>query len=171
MALISLQNVSVSFGGPLLLEDVNLQIEAGEWVGLLGRNGMGKSTLLKLVNGDILPQSGTVTRQQNLRVALLPQEVPLGLTGTVSEIVTAGLIQALDNSAGALEDLWQQQLQVEQYLPVKPPVEVHKMDKTKVLSDYIFEPDKETIVRELIPQLKEAGAEGIIEYPLNKVVY
>jgi ATP-binding cassette subfamily F protein uup len=116
MALISLQNVSVSFGGPLLLEDVNLQIEAGEWVGLLGRNGMGKSTLLKLVNGDILPQSGTVTRQQNLRVALLPQEVPLGLTGTVSEIVTAGLIQALDNSASALEDLWQQQLQVEQVI-------------------------------------------------------
>jgi ABC transport system ATP-binding/permease protein len=116
MALISLQNVSIGFGGPLLLEDVNLQIESGEWIGLLGRNGMGKSTLLKLVNGDILPQSGTVTRQQNLRVALLPQEVPLGLIGTVAEIVTAGLLQALDNSAGALEDLWQQQLQVEQVI-------------------------------------------------------
>ena len=55
MALISLQEVSLGFGGPLLLEEVNLQIERGEWVGLLGRNGMGKSTLLKLVNGDLEP--------------------------------------------------------------------------------------------------------------------
>ena len=76
MALISLQEVSLGFGGPLLLEEINLQIERGEWVGLLGRNGMGKSTLLKLVNGDLSPESGVVARQQNLRVAYLPQEIP-----------------------------------------------------------------------------------------------
>ena len=52
MALISLQDVSIGFGGPRLLEDINLQIESGERVGLLGRNGMGKSTLLKLVSGE-----------------------------------------------------------------------------------------------------------------------
>ncbi len=49
MALISMRDVSLGFGGPLLLEGVNLQIERAEWVGLLGRNGMGKTTLLKLV--------------------------------------------------------------------------------------------------------------------------
>ena len=59
--------------------------------GLLGRNGMGKSTLLKLVNGDLSPESGVVARQQNLRVAYLPQEVPQGLAGTVAEIVASGL--------------------------------------------------------------------------------
>ena len=91
MALISLQEVSLGFGGPLLLEEINLQIERGEWVGLLGRNGMGKSTLLKLVNGDLSPESGVVARQQNLRVAYLPQEVPQGLAGTVAEIVAGGL--------------------------------------------------------------------------------
>ncbi len=113
MALISLQEVSLGFGGPLLLEEVNLQIERGEWVGLLGRNGMGKSTLLKLVNGDIFPQSGTVSRQQNLRVAYLPQEVPDGLAGKVSEIVAGGL--DVDMSVGS-ETHWQGQLQVEQVI-------------------------------------------------------
>src|SRR5512140_376997 len=91
MALISLQDVSLGFGGPLLLEQVNLQIERGEWIGLLGRNGMGKSTLLRLVNGDLSPEEGVVSRQQNLRMAYLPQEVPQGLAGTISDIVASGL--------------------------------------------------------------------------------
>jgi len=91
MALISLQDVTLTFGGPRLLDEINLQIEQGEWVGLLGRNGMGKSTLLKLVNGDIAPQSGTIARQQNLTVAYLPQEVPAGVEGKVFDIVAGGL--------------------------------------------------------------------------------
>jgi ATP-binding cassette subfamily F protein uup len=112
MALISLQEVSLGFGGPRLFEEINLQIEQGEWVGLLGRNGMGKSTLLKLVNGDIEPQSGSVARQQNLRVAYLPQEVPVDVTGKVFDIVASGL----DTSVPIIHDEhhWQGQLQVEQ---------------------------------------------------------
>jgi ABC transport system ATP-binding/permease protein len=84
---------------------------------LLGRNGMGKSTLLKLLNGDILPESGIVSRQQNLRMAFLPQEVPLGLAGTVAEIVTAGLdpAEAVSSATGST-DAWQQQNQVSQVL-------------------------------------------------------
>ncbi len=110
MALISLQEVSLGFGGPLLLEEVSLQIEQGESMGLLGRNGMGKSTLLKLVNGDIYPQSGAVSRQQNLRTAYLPQEVPAGITGKVFDIVAGGLDTLHD------EHHWQGQLQVEQVI-------------------------------------------------------
>jgi len=126
MALISLQEVSLGFGGPLLLEEVNLQIERGERVGLLGRNGMGKSTLLKLVNGDLSPQSGVVARQQNLRVACLPQEIPpragtgttsQGLAGTVAGIVLSGLQEgAAAPAAGTDEHAWQGQLQVEQVI-------------------------------------------------------
>ena len=89
-----------------------MQIETGEWIGLLGRNGMGKSTLLKLVNGDLEPQSGSVARQQNLRVAYLPQEVPLGLAGSVAEIVAAGLAGNSNNPT----EHWQGQLQVEQVM-------------------------------------------------------
>ena len=91
MALISLQDVSLGFGGPRLLDDVNLQIERGDRIGLLGRNGMGKSTLLKLLNGDILPHSGNVARQQNTRAAYLPQEVPQGLSGRIVDILATGL--------------------------------------------------------------------------------
>ena len=111
MALLSLQDVSLGFGGPLLLEEINLQIEPGEWVGLLGRNGMGKSTLLKLVNGDIDPQSGVVARQQNLRAAYLPQEVPADVTGRVFDIVVSGL-----DGMTSHEHHWQGQLQVEQVI-------------------------------------------------------
>ncbi len=85
MPLISLNNVSLTFAGPALLESVSLQIEDGERLGLLGRNGAGKSTLLKILEGTLPPDSGDVVRQPGLRVASLPQEVPLDLAGTVRD--------------------------------------------------------------------------------------
>jgi ATP-binding cassette subfamily F protein uup len=112
MALLSLQAVCLGFGGPLLLEDVDLQIERGEMVGLLGRNGMGKSTLLKLMNGDLEAESGSVSRQQKMVTAYLPQEVPQGMTGTVYEIVSAG-VEGF-NTPG--EEHWRVQQQVDQVI-------------------------------------------------------
>ncbi|NCP86935.1 MAG: ABC transporter ATP-binding protein [Anaerolineae bacterium CG_4_9_14_3_um_filter_57_17] len=112
MALISLKEVRLGFGGAPLLDGMNLQLERGESVGLLGRNGAGKSTLLKLINGDISPDGGDVSRQQNLRLAYLPQEVPQGLTGTVEKIVADGL----ENNVQSSESHWQTQIQVEQIL-------------------------------------------------------
>ncbi|MCP4138999.1 MAG: ATP-binding cassette domain-containing protein [Chloroflexi bacterium] len=108
MTLISLQDVSLGFGAPPLLEKANLQIEARQSIGLLGLNGMGKTTLLKLINGDLNPESGEIARQADLRVAYLPQEIPTGLAGTIREIVAAGL-QKNDNE----EARWQAQLQVD----------------------------------------------------------
>ena len=115
MALLSLQEVSIGFGGPPLLDKVNLQIEEGEWIGLLGRNGMGKSTLLKLVNDDIAPQSGVIARQQDLRTAYLPQEVPVGITGKVLDIVAGGL-DLLKPDPASDDHHWRGQLQVEQVI-------------------------------------------------------
>ncbi|MBK7318814.1 ATP-binding cassette domain-containing protein [Candidatus Villigracilis affinis] len=115
MALLSLQEVSIGFGGPPLLDKVNLQIEQGEWIGLLGRNGMGKSTLLKLVNDDIAPQSGVIARQQDLRTAYLPQEVPVGITGKVLDIVAGGL-DLLKPDPASDDHHWRGQLQVEQVI-------------------------------------------------------
>ena len=110
MALISLQDVNLGFGEDLLLEKVNLQIEAGQSIGLLGLNGMGKTTLLKLIHGDLKPESGEIARQADLRVAYLPQEIPAGLKGTIREIVASGLPKKDDESG------WQAQLQVDKVI-------------------------------------------------------
>ncbi len=91
MALVSLQDVSLGFGGALLLDNVNLEIEEGERVCLVGRNGAGKSTLMKLFAGEIEPDSGRVLRGRSIRVARLSQEVPTSLTGTVYDVVVSGL--------------------------------------------------------------------------------
>ena len=90
MALLSLRDIRVAFGGPPLLEGASLQIEPGDRICLLGRNGTGKSTLLKVVNGEIAPDEGEIVRQQGVTVALVPQEIPPGLSGTVQEVVSAG---------------------------------------------------------------------------------
>jgi ATP-binding cassette subfamily F protein uup len=91
MALLSLRNVSLAFGGPRLLDQVEFQVEPGERVCLLGRNGEGKSTLLRLIDGEIGPDEGQVIRQQGLRISRLPQDVPRDQTGTVADQVAAGL--------------------------------------------------------------------------------
>jgi ABC transport system ATP-binding/permease protein len=91
MSLLSLQDVSVGFGGPNVLDRITLRIEPGERIGLVGRNGTGKSTLLRLIRGDLAADQGDVIRQQGLSVAMLDQEVPRDLTGTIFEEVARGL--------------------------------------------------------------------------------
>ena len=81
MPLLSLRAVSLSFGGPRLLDQVDFQVEPGERLCLLGRNGEGKSTLLRLIAGEIEPDEGTIIRQQGLRIARLAQDVPAGHGG------------------------------------------------------------------------------------------
>ena len=90
MALISLRDVCWGFGDPPLLENISFQIEKGARIALVGRNGVGKSTLLKLLSGHLQPDSGDIWRQQGLTVADLPQEVPARVAGTIFDVVAAG---------------------------------------------------------------------------------
>ena len=91
MALIGMRNVCWGFGEPPLLENVTFQISKGERVSLVGRNGVGKSTLLKLLGGEMLPDSGDIWRQQGISVAALEQDVPAGFDGTIFDVVAEGL--------------------------------------------------------------------------------
>jgi ATP-binding cassette subfamily F protein uup len=91
MALLSVKDVCVGFGGFLLLDHVELQIERHERVCLLGRNGSGKTTMMKLINGEISPDNGAVARSQGIVIARLDQEIPAGIVGPVIDIVTSGL--------------------------------------------------------------------------------
>jgi ATP-binding cassette subfamily F protein uup len=91
MPLIQLQRVDYSVGGPLLLERVDLTIEPGERVCVVGRNGEGKSTLLRLLAGEIKPDDGEVRVQGGVRVAKLAQEVPQDARGSVFDVVAQGL--------------------------------------------------------------------------------
>ena len=95
MALLWINNISVSFGGPLLLDGASLQIEAGERIGLLGRNGSGKSTLMKLLHQDIVPDTGEMVCAGEVRVALMPQDIE-DLPGTVYDVVASGSQKHLD---------------------------------------------------------------------------
>jgi ABC transport system ATP-binding/permease protein len=90
MAQVWIHDVSLSLGGPLLLDGATLSVEEGERIGLLGRNGTGKSILLKMLNGEVSPDSGEIVTGAATRVALLPQDVPDTLPGTVYEIVASG---------------------------------------------------------------------------------
>jgi len=91
MTLLGLQDVGVAFGGPALLSHADFSIARGERVCLLGRNGTGKSTLLKLLDGTISPDTGTVVRITGLTVARLEQEIPDDVVGTIFDVVAAGL--------------------------------------------------------------------------------
>lgn len=91
MALISISDLSIGFRGPDLLDRVECQIEAGDRIGLLGHNGAGKTTLMKILLGAVHPDHGQVTMAPGTQVALLQQDVPLDMTGTVREIVGQGL--------------------------------------------------------------------------------
>ena len=91
MSLIRIKNINISFGGPAILDDVSLSIDAGERVCLLGRNGAGKSTLMKLIAGLVRPDSGEIEKAQSLVTATLAQEVESSATGTVFDVVADGV--------------------------------------------------------------------------------
>jgi len=89
--LVSLKNVSLAFGSAPLLEQVNLNIERGERICLLGRNGTGKSTLLRVIDAETGVDDGEIWRHDSLRVASLEQDVPRGDERSVFDVVASGL--------------------------------------------------------------------------------
>lgn len=89
MAYITLRDVHLAFGGPALLDGANFTLERGERVCLIGRNGEGKSTLLKLIEGSLVTDQGEVVIQNGISIAMLAQDVPME-RGRVGDIVAEG---------------------------------------------------------------------------------
>ncbi|MEX2186687.1 MAG: ATP-binding cassette domain-containing protein [Pirellulales bacterium] len=117
MPLFTLRDLSIGFRGPVLLDGVSCQIESRERIGLLGRNGSGKTTLMRILHGDVDPDGGEVQFAPGTKVALLPQEVPQGLRGSVAEIVAQGLSSRLANAeATDHETAWRDEQSVKQIL-------------------------------------------------------
>tara|TARA_R110002111_G_C6008015_1_gene374386 strand:- start:34436 stop:36226 length:1791 start_codon:yes stop_codon:yes gene_type:complete len=109
MSLLSLNQVSFGWGGAPLLDEINLEINAGERIGLLGRNGAGKSTLMKILAGELDPEEGQLKREKDLRVARLVQEVPSGCSQKVHDYVA-------EEAALFYEHEWEVEHAVEQIL-------------------------------------------------------
>ena len=89
--LLSLKNITLGFGGAPILNGINLTLYAGERLALTGRNGAGKSSLMKLISNVHQPDGGEVVRPAGVKVAQLVQDVPRDVTGTVAEVVALGL--------------------------------------------------------------------------------
>jgi ATP-binding cassette subfamily F protein uup len=108
MSLFSLLDVSLSFGGPYILEKANFQVDPGERVCLLGRNGAGKSTLMKIIAGETKPDSGQVFRQPGAVFCRLTQEIPADAGGVVRDLIAGGL-----RPQGEHEEEWERDVRVD----------------------------------------------------------
>jgi ATP-binding cassette subfamily F protein uup len=105
MRLVSLDHVSVAYGYLPLLDDTSIQVESGERVCIIGRNGTGKSALLRVLSGELAPDAGDVWRQPGLRIGRLAQDALLDGTPSVFDAVSGGL-------AHLGEDDWQREQRV-----------------------------------------------------------
>ena len=108
MPLVTLDRVSIAFGHLPLLDEVAMQIDARERVSVIGRNGTGKSTLLKILSGEIPPDTGAVWRQPSLRIARLEQDVPLSAHRSVFDVVAEGHTHHLE-----VDEAWLREHHVE----------------------------------------------------------
>jgi ABC transport system ATP-binding/permease protein len=117
MALMTLQDAQLAFGHVALLDHTDFSLESGERVGLIGRNGTGKSSLLKIMAGLEKPDDGELNLQSGVRVVYVAQEPELDPDATVFEAVSAGLARAralIDQYSSGTGDLDALQAEIEQ---------------------------------------------------------
>ena len=116
MALVTVDNLSIGYRGPPLLDAVNCQIESGQRIGLLGRNGAGKTTFMRMLHGDVQPDSGTIKIAARTKISLLPQDVPRDKRGKVCDVVADGLNVGDMSHHHDFEAEWTSNRDVEQIL-------------------------------------------------------
>ncbi|WP_425618584.1 ATP-binding cassette domain-containing protein [Anatilimnocola sp. NA78] len=112
MPLVTVRDLSIGFRGPLLLDGVNCQIDVGQRIGLLGRNGAGKTTFMRIISGEVQPDGGDVTYAPGFKMSLLPQDVPQDISGLVHDVIAAGVTDVGEDH----EPTWQVEQRIEQLI-------------------------------------------------------
>jgi len=95
-ALLSANEIRLAYGPQTLLDGVTIAVSAGEKVGLVGRNGCGKTSLLKILAGESAPDSGDISRRRQLRVGYLPQEFELDHAVSIHENIASGAADVVE---------------------------------------------------------------------------
>ncbi len=104
--LLSLNQVSMAYGQKLLFEELSFHVHSGERIGIIGANGIGKSTLFKLMTGEVLPDQGNVSRNREMKLSLVAQAPQYDPEKCVEEVVLDHLIAAdSDNRLAETERL------------------------------------------------------------------
>jgi ATP-binding cassette subfamily F protein uup len=116
MPLITIRDLSIRFRGPALLDGVNCTIDPGQRIGLLGRNGAGKTTFMRLLRGEVQPDHGQIMFAPGTKISLLPQHVPQHVRGTVASVVAEGVDLGHDAAHDEHDAEWRSQHQVDQIL-------------------------------------------------------
>ncbi len=101
--MLNIHNLSVSFGGTYLFEEVTFRLGAGDRVGLVGKNGAGKSTMLKMLAGDFKPDSGTIATEKEVKIGFLRQDIDFVKGRTV-----------LDEAYQAFEEIKRAELKIDE---------------------------------------------------------
>src|SRR4051794_6794035 len=127
MSLVTIRELRIGFRGPPLLDGVSCQIEPGQRIGLLGRNGAGKTTFLRILSGQEEPDGGQVDFAPGTTVSLLPQDIPQHLAGAIREVVAQGLAMATDDH----ETAWKAEQRVKRILA---EMQLSPDDRFEVLS-------------------------------------
>ncbi len=112
MALITVSDLTIGFRGPALLDAVSCQIEPGQRIALLGRNGAGKTTFMRILCGQVDADAGQVGFAAGVKIAMLPQDIPHDIAGPVKEVIATGLGPIRDEH----ETAWQAERQLERIL-------------------------------------------------------
>jgi len=112
MPLLQLRQITLRYTDHPLLDQVDLQIDEGERVCLLGRNGSGKTSLMRVIAGEEKTQEGEIIKPPGVILTRLPQEVPEGISGSVLEVIRSGL------RVGGTEEEWEADVRQEELMEV-----------------------------------------------------
>ena len=110
MPLLQLRQITLRYSSAPLLDQVDFQVDAGERICLLGRNGAGKTSLMRIITGEETPNDGELIRSSDAVITRLTQEIPEGITGSVRDVIHAGLRHDLH------EEEWESDIRIEELM-------------------------------------------------------